>query len=66
MLKDHWAVLGRLRGAGVTLSTVIRQYHTQGVVPLCRQPLRLCEMTADWAPWTGTVTAPTLPSPLEI
>jgi hypothetical protein len=23
ILKDHWVVLGRLRGAGVTLSTVI-------------------------------------------
>jgi hypothetical protein len=66
MLKDHWAVLGRLREAGVTLSTVIGQYHARVVVPLRRRPLRLCEMTADRAPWTGTVTAPTLPSPLEI
>jgi hypothetical protein len=50
----------------VTLSEVLRQYHARGVVPLRRRPLRLCEMTADWAPWTGTVTAPTLPSPLEV
>jgi hypothetical protein len=27
ILRDHWAVLGRLRGAGVTLSTVMGQYH---------------------------------------
>jgi hypothetical protein len=66
MLKDHWAVLGYLRGAEVTLSTVIGQYHARGVVPLRRRPLRLYEMTADRAPWTGTVTAPTLLSPLEI
>jgi hypothetical protein len=42
MLKDHWLVLRRLRGAGI------------------------CEMTANRAPWTGTVTAPSLPSPLEV
>jgi hypothetical protein len=59
-------VLGHLRGAGVTLSTVIGQYHARGVVLLRRRPLRLCEMTADRAPWMGTVTASTLPSPLEI
>jgi hypothetical protein len=45
-------VLGRLR-AGVTLSTIIGQYHTRGVVPLRRRPLRLCEMTADRAPLDG-------------
>jgi hypothetical protein len=50
ILRDHWAVLGRLRGAGVTLAEVIGQYHARGVVPLRRQPLRLCEMTADQAP----------------
>jgi hypothetical protein len=27
MLKEHWAVLGHLRGAGVTLATIIGQYH---------------------------------------
>jgi hypothetical protein len=27
MLKLHWAVLGRLRNAGVTLAEVIGQYH---------------------------------------
>jgi hypothetical protein len=64
--KDHWAVLGCLLGAGVTLSTVIRQYHARGVVPLRRRPHRLCEMTADGPPWMGTVTTLTLPSPLEI
>jgi hypothetical protein len=53
MLKDHWAVLRRLRGARVTLSTVIVQYHARGVVPLRRRPLRLCEMTADRAPGRG-------------
>jgi hypothetical protein len=47
ILKDHWAVLRRLRGAGVTLSEVLRQYHARGVVPLWRCPLRLCEMMAD-------------------
>jgi hypothetical protein len=66
MLKDHWAMLGRLRGAGVSLSTVIGQYHARGVVPLWRRSLCLCEMTGDRAPWTGIVTAPTLPLPLEI
>jgi hypothetical protein len=50
ILKDHWAVLRHLRGAGVTLSEVPGQYHAQGVVPLRRQPLRLCEMTADRPP----------------
>jgi hypothetical protein len=27
ILKDHWVVLGRLRGAGVTLAEVIGQCH---------------------------------------
>jgi hypothetical protein len=66
ILKDHWAVLGHLRGAGVTLSTVIGQYHARGAVLLRRRPLRLYEMTADRAPWTGTMTTPTLQLPLEI
>jgi hypothetical protein len=66
MLKDHWVVLGCLRGAGVSLFTVIWQYHARGVVPLRRQSLCLCKMTADRPPWTGTVTTPTLLSPLEI
>jgi hypothetical protein len=42
-------VLRRLRGAEVTLSEVLRQYHARGVMPLRRRPLRLCEMTADRA-----------------
>jgi hypothetical protein len=50
ILNDHWAVLRRLRGAGVTLSEVLGQYHARGVVPLQRRPLRICEMTADQAP----------------
>jgi hypothetical protein len=66
ILKNHWGVLGCLRGAGVTLAEVIGQYHARGVVPLQRRPLRLYETTADRAPWTGTVTAPLLPSPLEV
>jgi hypothetical protein len=66
MLKSHWAVLGRLRGAGITLAEVVGQYHARGVVPLRRRPLRLCDMTAERAPWVGTVTAPELPSPLEV
>jgi hypothetical protein len=41
ILKDHWAVLRRLRGAGVTLSDVLGQYHAQGVVPLQRRPLSM-------------------------
>jgi hypothetical protein len=39
ILKDHWVVLRRLRGAGITLSEVLRQYHARGVVPLRRRPL---------------------------
>jgi hypothetical protein len=66
ILRDHWAVLGRLRGAGVTLVEVIGQYHARGVVPLWRRPLRLCKMTTDRAPWEGTVTASLLPLPLEV
>jgi hypothetical protein len=66
MLKSHWAVLGRLRNAGITLVEVVGQYHARGVVPLRRRPLRLCDMTADRAPWVGTMTAPELPSPLEV
>jgi hypothetical protein len=27
ILKDHWAVLWCLRGAGVTLEEVLGQYH---------------------------------------
>jgi hypothetical protein len=50
ILKDHWVVLGHLRGAGDTLSIVIRQYNARGVVPLRRWSLRLCEMTADGPP----------------
>jgi hypothetical protein len=59
-------VLRCLRGDGVTLTEVLRQYHARGVVSLWRRPLRLCEMTADRAPWTGTVTASSLLSPLEV
>jgi hypothetical protein len=66
ILKDHWAVLRRFQGAGITLAEVLRQYHARGVVLLRRRPLRLCEMTADRPPWTGTVTAPSLPSLLEV
>jgi hypothetical protein len=61
MLKSHWVVLGRLRNAGITFAEVVGQYHARGVVPL-----RLCDMTADKAPWVGTVTAPELPSPLKV
>jgi hypothetical protein len=66
MLKLHWAVLGCLRNAGITLAEVVGLYHARGVVSLRRRPLRLCEVTADRAPWVGTVTAPELPSPLEV
>jgi hypothetical protein len=66
MLKSHWAVLGRLRNVGITLAEVVGQYHARGVAPLRRRPLRLCDMTADRAPWVGTVTALELPSPLEV
>jgi hypothetical protein len=66
MLKSHWAVLERLQNAWITLAEVVGQYHARGVVPLRRRPLRLCDMTADRAPWVGTVTAPELPSPLEV
>jgi hypothetical protein len=51
ILKDHWAVLRRLRGARVILSEVLGQYHARGVVPLRRRLFcRLCEMTAGRAP----------------
>jgi hypothetical protein len=59
-------VLGCLRNAGITLAEVIGQYHARGVVPLRRRPLRLYDMTADRASWVATVTAPELPSPLEV
>jgi hypothetical protein len=59
-------MLGRLWNAGITLVEVVGQYHARGVVPLRRRPLRLCDMTTDRAPWVGTVTAPELPSPLEV
>jgi hypothetical protein len=52
ILKNHWAMLGRLR-AGVTLEEVIGQYHARGVVPLRRRPLCLCDMTADRPPGRG-------------
>jgi hypothetical protein len=66
MLNSHWAVLGRLRDTGITLAEVVGQYHTRGDVPLRRRPLRLCDMTAERAPWVGTVTALEFPSPLEV
>jgi hypothetical protein len=66
ILKNHWAMLGCLRGAEVTLTEVIGQYHARGFVLLRRRPLRLCEMTADRPTWTRTVTATLLPSPLEV
>jgi hypothetical protein len=66
MLKSHWVVLGRLRNVGITLAEVVGQYHARGVVPLRRRPLRLCDMTADRAPWVWTMTALELPSPLEV
>jgi hypothetical protein len=53
ILKDHWAVLQRLRGAGVILAEVLGQYHARGVVLLWRRPLHLCEMTADRPPGRG-------------
>jgi hypothetical protein len=59
-------VLQCLRGAAVTLAEVLGQYHARGVVSLRRRPLRLREMIADPPPWTGTVTAPSLLSPLEV
>jgi hypothetical protein len=48
------------------LAEVLGQYHARGVVPLWTRLLCLCEMTADRPPWTGTVTALSLPSPLEV
>jgi hypothetical protein len=66
MLKSHWAVLGRLRDVGITLAEVVGKYHARGVLPLRRRPLRLYDMTAERAPWVGTVTAPELLSPLEV
>jgi hypothetical protein len=66
ILKQHWVVLGRLQDARVTLAKVIGQYHARGVMPLQMRPLRLCEMTADRAPWEGIVSAPPLPSSLEV
>jgi hypothetical protein len=66
MLKLYWAVLGRLRDVGVPLAEVIGQYHARGVVPLRRRPLHLCEMMTDRPLWEGTVTAPSLPSSLEV
>jgi hypothetical protein len=66
MLKHNWAVLGPLRDVEVTLAEVIGQYHARGVVPLRRRPLRLCEMTADKAPWEGTMTVSSLSSSLEV
>jgi hypothetical protein len=45
MLKLHWAMLGRLRNAGVTLAEVVGQYHARGVMPLRRRPLRLYDMS---------------------
>jgi hypothetical protein len=50
ILKDLWAVLRHLQGAGVTLEEVLGQYHARGVVPLRRRPLWLCEMTTDRGP----------------
>jgi hypothetical protein len=50
MFKLHWAVLGCLQNAGVTLTEVIGQYYTRGVVPLRRRPLRFCDMTTDRPP----------------
>jgi hypothetical protein len=66
MLKSHWVVLGRLRNVGITLAEVVGQYHARGVVPLRRRPLQICDMTADRAPWVGTVITPELSSPLEV
>jgi hypothetical protein len=59
-------VLTHLRGAEVTLSEVLGQYHARGDVSLWRRPLCFCEMMDDRAPWTGTVIAPTLLSLLEV
>jgi hypothetical protein len=66
MLKSHWVVPGCLRNAGITLAEVVGQYHARGVGPLRRRQLRLCDMTADRAPWAGTVTTPEPPEPLEV
>jgi hypothetical protein len=57
LLKEHWAVLARLRDAWVDLAAIIGQYHTRGVVLLRRRPLRLCEMKAKRAPWIGAMIA---------
>jgi hypothetical protein len=66
MLKLHWAVLGRLQNAGITLAEVIWQYHARGVVPLRRRSLRLYYMMTDRAPCAGTVTTLLPLSPLEV
>jgi hypothetical protein len=66
VLKSNWVMLGRLRDVGITLAEVVGQYHARGVVPLWRRPLRLCNVTAERAPWAGTVTAPECPSPLKV
>jgi hypothetical protein len=34
MFKEHWAMLARLRDAGVEMAAVIGQYHAWGVVSL--------------------------------
>jgi hypothetical protein len=59
-------VLAHLREVGVNLATIIGKYHARGVVPLRRRQLRLCDMTADRAPWTGIITAPEFLSLNEI
>jgi hypothetical protein len=58
-------VLGRLRGARVTLPTVIERYPPE---ELCHSGGGRFVSARSWppTPWMGTVTAPTLPSPLEI
>jgi hypothetical protein len=66
MLKSHWVVLGCLQNVGITLAEVVGRYHARGDVSLRRQPLRLCDMAANRAPWVGTVTTPELLSPLEV
>ena len=52
------AAIRALSDAGLTGKGLIALFLTQGVPPLMHRALRFWEMTADKAPFVGTVTVP--------
>ena len=65
-LEPALDALHEVRSRGVDLAEVIGAYLLRGVVSLRRRPLKLYQMTQEWAPFAGAVTADPLPTMDEV